>query len=119
MTNTSRLRLEEYLLRVIEIVDETAAFLGTLSEDAFVRSLVVVRATERNIEIIGELLHQIEILYPSFAEAHDEMPFRLAYDMRNLLAHTYWRSEAEVIWETATVHVPSLRPLMAAALASL
>jgi len=109
MTNRPRLRLEEYLLRIVEIVDDTALFVDGMFPEQFLNTLMVIRATERNIEIIGELLHQVEVGYPEFAQTHDEIPFRLAYDMRNLLAHTYWKSEAEIIWEAAVNHVPAIR----------
>lgn len=89
MTNHPRLRLEEYLLRAVEVVDDTALFVEGMLVEQFVDTLLVIRATERNIEIIGELLHQVEVGYLEFAQIHDEIPFRLAYDMRNLLAHTY------------------------------
>jgi uncharacterized protein with HEPN domain len=103
--------LTDYLIGLIEVVDDTADFIRGLSESVFVSSLVVRRAVERNIEIIGETRHQIELGFPEFAAKHDSIPYRLAYEMRNLLAHSYWKSEAEIIWEATTNHVPSLRPL--------
>ncbi|MGH2550392.1 MAG: HepT-like ribonuclease domain-containing protein [Thermomicrobiales bacterium] len=109
--------LIECLVGVIEVVDDTADFIHGFSESTFVDSRVIRRAVERNIEIIGETLHQVEVGYPEFAERHNTIPYRLAYDMRNLLAHSYWKSEAAIIWEAATNHVPSLRPLLVAALA--
>jgi uncharacterized protein with HEPN domain len=48
-------------------------------------------AVIRNFEIIGEASKNIERLAPEFVAAHPELPLAFAYDMRNLLAHGYYK----------------------------
>jgi uncharacterized protein with HEPN domain len=45
----------------------------------------------RNFEIIGEASRNIERNCPEFAAAHPELPLIVAYEMRNALAHGYFR----------------------------
>ncbi|CAG9187213.1 HepT-like ribonuclease domain-containing protein [Cupriavidus pinatubonensis] len=48
-------------------------------------------AVIRNIEIIGEASHNIESHHPDFAAAHPELPLAFAYQMRNAVAHGYFK----------------------------
>lgn len=54
----------------------------------------------RNLEIIGEASHQIEKRFPEFSQAHPGIPFSLAYQMRNAVAHGYFTVDYEVVWNT-------------------
>ena len=54
----------------------------------------------RNFEIIGEASKNIERVAPEFVSAHPELPLAFAYDMRNLLAHGYYKVDMAVVWKT-------------------
>jgi uncharacterized protein with HEPN domain len=57
-------------------------------------------AVIRNLEIIGEASHNIERDYPEFAAAHPELPLAFAYQMRNAVAHGYFKVDLEIVWKT-------------------
>lgn len=57
-------------------------------------------AVIRNLEIIGEANHNIERDYPEFAAAHPELPLAFAYQMRNAVAHGYFKVDLEIVWKT-------------------
>ncbi len=40
------------------------------------------------------------MLYPAFAAAHPELPLAIAYQMRNAVAHGYFKVDLEVVWKT-------------------
>ena len=57
-------------------------------------------AVIRNFEVIGEASHNIEVHFPEFAQAHPELPLAFAYEMRNAVAHGYFKVDLEIVWKT-------------------
>ena len=62
-------------------------------------------ATERRIEIIGEAARRISA---EFKEAHQEIPWRLIVDQRNMLIHAYDEIDNERIWGLVQHEIPRL-----------
>lgn len=62
----------------------------------------------RNLEVIGEASRNIERVHPEFAAAHPELPLALANDMRNALAHGYFKVDLEIVWKTIQSNLPDL-----------
>ena len=75
---------------------------------AFLENSMVQDAVIRNIEIIGEASNNIEKHYPDFAAAHPELPLASAYQMRNAVAHGYFRVDLEIVWRTIHSDLPGL-----------
>ena len=44
-----------------------------------------------------------------FAAAHPDLPLLNAYEMRNALAHGYFRVDMEIVWKTIQNDLDSLR----------
>ena len=65
-------------------------------------------AVIRNIEIIGEASNNIEKHYPEFAAANPELPLVSAYEMRNTVAHGYFKVDLEIVWKTIHSDLPRL-----------
>lgn len=66
-------------------------------------------AVIRNFEIIGEASKNVERVAPEFVDAHPELPLAFAYDMRNLLAHGYYKVDVNVVWKTIERDLPYLQ----------
>ncbi|WP_367184811.1 DUF86 domain-containing protein [Limnohabitans sp. Rim8] len=66
-------------------------------------------AVIRNFEIIGEASKNVERIAPEFVAAHPELPLAFAYDMRNLLAHGYYKVDVNVVWKTIERDLPYLQ----------
>ena len=62
----------------------------------------------RNFEIIGEACNNIEKRYSNFAAEHPELPLSSAYQMRNALAHGYFKVDFEMLWKTISNDLPQL-----------
>lgn len=52
------------------------------------------------LEIIGEASHNIERDHAEFAAAHPDLPLAFAYQMRNAVAHGYFKVGLEIVWRT-------------------
>lgn len=57
----------------------------------------------RDLEVIDEASRNIERVHQEFAAAHPERPLALANDMRNALAHGYFKVDLEIIWKTIQI----------------
>ena len=68
----------------------------------------------RNFEVIGEASNNIKKYHPDFASQHPEVPLNFAYEMRNALAHGYFKIDFEVVWTTIHADLPGLRVQVAA-----
>lgn len=112
-------RLLDYLAHIIEAIERIESYTDDLGELAFLESQMAQDAVIRNLEIIGEASHNIEIHYPEFAIAHPELPLAFAYQMRNAVAHGYFKVDLEIVWKTIQKDLPELYALVKAAAASL
>ncbi len=83
-----------------------------MNEAAFLSDPLVQDAVIRNLEIIGEASNNIEKRFPKFASAHPELPLSFAYQMRNAIAHGYFKVDFEVVWKTIQRDLPNLHSLI-------
>jgi uncharacterized protein with HEPN domain len=76
-------------------------------------------AVIRNFEIIGEASKNVERVAPEFVAAHPDLPLAFAYDMRNLLAHGYYKVDVAVVWKTIERDLPYLHQQVTMAMRNL
>jgi uncharacterized protein with HEPN domain len=79
-----------------------------MDEMTFLGSKLVQDAVIRNFEIIGEASNSIEKRFPEFVAAHPQLPLSSAYQMRNAVAHGYFKVDFEIIWKTIHRELPGL-----------
>lgn len=103
-----RQRLADYLTHILEAVERVGHYTGDLDEAGFLDNRMAQDAVIRNLEIIGEASNNIEKHYPEFAAAHPELPLASAYQMRNAVAHGYFRVDLEIVWKTIQHDLPGL-----------
>lgn len=76
---------------------------------AFLNNNLVQDAVVRNIEIIGEASNNITKHYREFADENPDLPLGLAYQMRNAVAHGYFKVDHEIVWNTIRGALPKLK----------
>ena len=87
-----------------------------MDEARFLDNAMVQDAVIRNFEIIGEASRNIERVAPQFVENHPELPLAYAYEMRNVLAHGYYKVDLTLVWTTIERDLPKLQTQVAMAL---
>ncbi|MDE2156073.1 MAG: DUF86 domain-containing protein [Xanthomonadaceae bacterium] len=107
-----RQRLADYLAHILEAIERIECYTEDMHELAFSQSPLVQDAVIRNLEIIGEASHNIETHCPEFAGAHPELPLAFAYQMRNAVAHGYFRVDLDIVWKTIHGDLPVLYALV-------
>lgn len=95
---------------------ELNRILDGVSLEAFTRSTVLCRATERCLEIIGEAARKVS---PECMNANPQVSWRDIISQRNVLAHEYGQVDHELIYRTAVQDVPVLAEQLEALLSTI
>ena len=113
------LRLGDYLGHILEAISQIQNYCEDLDEITFLKNRMIQDAVIRNFEIIGEASKNVERVAPEFIAAHPELPLAFAYDMRNLLAHGYYKVDVAVVWKTIERDLPFLQQQVTVAMRNL
>lgn len=68
-----------------------------MDDVAFLENQMAQDAVIGNLEIIGEASHNIETRHADFAVAHPDIPLAFADQMRNAVAHGYFKVDMEIV----------------------
>jgi uncharacterized protein with HEPN domain len=100
--------LNDYLEHIREAIGRIQRYLADVDHAGFLESEEKQDAVIRNLEVIGEAAGNIDQHFPAFLEQHPEFPLRAAYDIRNALAHGYFKVDLDVVWKTVERDLPRL-----------
>ena len=107
--SSDALRLGDYLGHILDAIKQIQNYCEDIDEFTFQSNRLIQDAVIRNFEIIGEASKNVERVAPEFVAAHPELPLAFAYDMRNLLAHGYYKVDVNVVWKTIERDLPYLK----------
>lgn len=102
-------RLPDYLNHILEAIVRIERYTAGMDQAAFFGNDMAQDAVIRNFEVIGEASRNIERNHPDFAAAHAELPLAIAYEMRNALAHGYFKVDLTLVWRTLEVDLAPLK----------
>lgn len=105
-------RLSDYLGHILEAIERIEEYVADLDKMGFLANKLVQDAVVRNFEIIGEVSNNIEKRFPEFVAKNPELPLTSAYQMRNAVAHGYFKVDCEMIWNTIHRDLPDLHALV-------
>ena len=114
MSKLEILRLPEYLGHIVQAIDRIHRYVEDMTELAFLQDEKTQDAVMRNFEIIGEASNNVKRHHADFVSQHPDLPLNFAYEMRNALAHGYFKVDFEVVWKTIHTDLPELRTQVAA-----
>ena len=93
---------------ILTAIDRISHYTHDISELDFLKNTLIQDAVIRNLEIIGEACRNIDWHYPEFSEKYPELPLEIAYEMRNILTHGYFKVDLEIVWKTIENDLPKL-----------
>lgn len=96
MSRRDTQRLADYLGHILQAIERINRHTENMIEIVFLEDEMAQDAVIRNFEIIGEVSHNFEVNFPAFAQAHPELPLAFAYQMRNAVAHGYFKVDLEI-----------------------
>jgi len=108
MSKAGKLRVPEYLEHILEAVKRIHRYVNGMTKQQFLEDDKTQDAVIRNFEIIGEACRNIDSRHPAYAKEHPEVPWGIAYEMRNTLAHGYFKVDLEIVWTTIYQDLPDL-----------
>lgn len=100
-------RLKAHLYDINVAIDEVYSFFEQVPKqfDAFQKNLMLRRAIERNIGIIGEATGRIARDFPEIVISHS----RAIIATRNRVIHDYAAVTDDVIWKIVVNDLPKLK----------
>ncbi|MBW4528294.1 MAG: DUF86 domain-containing protein [Phormidium tanganyikae FI6-MK23] len=93
------------LWEMVQAIRRIQEFIGTLTLDEYLDSLLIQSAIERQFEILGEAARRIS---QEFQGTHPEIDWRGAIGLRNIIAHRYEQVEQETLWSIIKTVLPDL-----------
>ena len=94
-----------YLWDMLQAAREVESMLEDHDLASFLGNLILLRAVERGVEIIGEAARRVSQPYMA---AHPEILWRKIIGQRNILAHEYGQIDYELLYKTAVDDIPEL-----------
>jgi uncharacterized protein with HEPN domain len=96
---------------MIDAAESAQQFMAQRPRDDLDSDRMLLFAVIRAIEVIGEAAAKVS---EESRTAHAEIPWNAISGMRNRLIHGYFDIDAEIVWKTATVEIPTLLPRLLA-----
>lgn len=109
-------RTPEYLNHMVAAIDRIENYVADLDRRTFDADIRTQDAVIRNLEVLGEAARNVLQHDPAFVAAHPEVPWALAYRMRNALSHGYAEVDLGTVWNTVQTNLPSLKAQLKAVL---
>ena len=94
-----------YLWDMLQAAKEVEVMLEDHDHASFLENTMLLRATERCLEIIGETARKVS---STFQNSHPEIPWREIIGQRNIIAHEYGQIDHALLYKTAVEDVPEL-----------
>ncbi len=95
-----------YLKDILSSIEFIEEFIEGILYDDFASDRKTIDAVVRNLEIIGEAAKNID---KEITNEHPEIPWERMISMRNKVIHEYFGVDTEILWETVTIDLPSLK----------
>ncbi len=101
-----RRAINEYLKHIIDEADFLIQHSRDLDKSDYLKNIVLRKAFERSLTIIGEAVSKIPI---ELREKYPNIAWRAIVGMRNILVHQYFGVDHDVVWDAVINEVPKLK----------
>ena len=107
MPNEDRVRLAH----MIEAAQSALGFVSGRNSADLETDQMLLFAVVRAIEVVGEAASRVSAATQA---AEPAIPWHAIIGMRNRLIHAYFEINTQIVWETVTVEIPAVLPLLRA-----
>jgi uncharacterized protein with HEPN domain len=99
----------DYIEDISDSIDAIEEFVKEMNFEDFKKDRKTIFAVVRCIEVIGEATKHIP---KSIRNRYPGIPWKDLAGMRDKVIHEYFGVDFKVVWETATRHLPEIKPLI-------
>jgi uncharacterized protein with HEPN domain len=93
--------------QMAELIDKIILYSGDFdTAGSFVSDSKSYDATLMNFIAIGELVNKLS---PEFRMTHEQIDWRKISAFRNIIAHDYFGTDEEEVWQIIRKHIPKLK----------
>lgn len=90
---------------IIESGEVIQGYIAGLDFEKFSADQLRMDGVIRRFEIIGEAVKKLPA---ALTDGEPEIPWRAIAGFRDVLAHAYFDTDASIVWNSATEHLPAL-----------
>jgi uncharacterized protein with HEPN domain len=101
-------RLSDYLDHMRQAAMDARTFVEGMVKEDFLEDKRTQQAVIMSLIIIGEAATKLMEGYPEFTQTHPTVPWHSMHGMRNRIAHGYFDTNLDVVWETVQTALPEL-----------
>ena len=95
-----------FLEDISQRIEKINLYIEGMTYEDFVKDDKTVSACIREIEVIGEATKQIP---KEITQRFDELPWSLMAKMRDKLIPWYFEVDEEIVWNVATLKLPTIK----------
>lgn len=95
-----------FLQDIVDSIERLKAYTKHLTYQKFCRNQIILDASVRNIEIIGEAITNIP---EEIKTKSPEIPWTKVKSFRNMVIHQYWVIDTEILWNIIQTKIEPLR----------
>ena len=112
-------QLADYLDHMGQAAADALAFVSGMDKASFLADRRTQNAVVMSLIVLGEAATKVMDLHAKFAQQHAEVPWRQMRGMRNRIAHGYFETDFELVWDTVALALPALADALAEAKAQI
>ena len=98
---------------MLDAIDRVIEATQRVTREDFNGEWMIQDAIVHELQILGEAAGRVS---RELTNRHPEVPWRQVTGLRHKIVHDYFAVDLEVVWDTATLDVPAIRPVVEALL---
>lgn len=98
-----------FLRHMLDAIDRVVEATQRVSREDFHRDWMIQDAIVHELQILGEAAGRVS---RDLAEQQPDIPWKKVTGLRHKIVHDYFVLDLGIVWATATIDVPAIRPIV-------
>jgi uncharacterized protein with HEPN domain len=100
--------LADHLSYMLQAARLACSYVDGMNKEQFLADTKTQQAVIMNLVIIGEAATRMLSAHAEFLEAHPDVQWKSMKGMRNRIAHGYFETNFDIVWQTVQTALPDL-----------